>query len=268
MTIPVTPDVELPAARREPVPARRPWRRTGRQLLEAAFAGALLVASAPVWALVWLEARLHRRGCLVHEARVGRTRRRQHRRTAMSSITIDRRSIERRTQDLLGAPLMCARFVTDTGPVARWVGAHGLQTLPLLLNVIRCEMALVGPRPEQPDYVMRWLGALPGYERRFLVLPGLTGLAQVSGYSDSEPRGIARRAQYDLYYVDHRSWLLDVRTLARAAALLSRARTSGAPRSLRLDAPAVSAPISEDGTGGGTPAALSAGAPHVKGVTR
>src|SRR6185295_5707739 len=87
VTIPETPDVELPAARREPVPATRPWRRTGRQLLEAAVAAALLVACSPLWALVWFEARLRGRGCLVHEARVGRTRRRLHRRSAMSNIT-------------------------------------------------------------------------------------------------------------------------------------------------------------------------------------
>jgi protein involved in polysaccharide export with SLBB domain len=52
----------------------------------------------------------------------------------------------------------------------------------------------------------------------------MTGLAQVSGYSDTDPRGIARRAQYDLYYVDHCSLLLDVRTMARAL-LLAGSRT-------------------------------------------
>jgi hypothetical protein len=83
-------------------------------------------------------------------------------------------------------------------------------------------MALVGPRAETEEHVLRWKQAIPEYERRFTVLPGVTGLAQISGYSDSEAKGISRRAQYDLYYVDHRSLLLDIRTLVRTMSVVFR----------------------------------------------
>src|SRR5262249_34209492 len=152
--------------------------------------------------------------------------RRGARRGTMAPISIDRRSIERRTQDLLGEPFRAARFTTDRGPVGRWVARRGLATIPYLLNVIRYEMTWVGPRPESEDYVLRWKHIVPDYERRFIVLPGITGLAQVSGYGDADARDIARRAQYDLYYVDHRSLLLDVRTLMRTLMILLSGRRS------------------------------------------
>ena len=122
----------------------------------------------------------------------------------------------------MGEPVRCARFRADLGPIGHWLQAHTLDTLPFLLNVIRGELALVGPRPETEEHVLRWKHLVPDYERRFAVLPGVTGLAQISGYSDGEARSIARRAQYDLYYVDHRSLLLDVRTLARTSSVVLR----------------------------------------------
>ena len=221
--LPEEPVVELPGARQEPAPTSTPWRLTPRRMAEAAVASVLLALSSPLWAALWVENRLfHGQPLLVRESRIGLSRRRASRRSRRSAISIDRRSIERRTQDLLGIRLDCARFNTSCGPVGRWLERRALEALPFLLNVVRCEMALVGPRPETEEYVLRWKQVVPDYDRRFTVLPGMTGLAQVSGYSDLEPRGISRRAQYDLYYVDHRSLLLDLRTLAWAFLVLLR----------------------------------------------
>ena len=130
-------------------------------------------------------------------------------------------------------------------------------------------MAWVGPRPETEEYVLRWKHVLPGYERRFGVLPGMTGLAQVSGYSDTDPRGIARRAQYDLYYVDHCSLLLDVRTMARALLLAVRGQSpTPAPPNFesRSGTPSrLTDPAHVDGV---TTTYGVSQATHVKGVTR
>ena len=87
----------------------------------------------------------------------------------------------------------------------------------------------MGPRPETEEYVLRWKHVVPDYDRRFCTLPGMTGLAQLSGYPDTDMRGIARRAQYDLFYVDHRSLLLDVRTLAWAFMVVLRGVPTPAP---------------------------------------
>jgi len=211
--------VELPSAAPPPArlqPADREWPDLLRGWAEAALAMLLIAATSPLWALVALEARrAGQRDFLTRETRIGMTRRRHARRTLRREAAIDRRSIERRTQDLMGSPIACARFRTDLGAVGRWVAARRLDKLPFLLNVIRGEMALVGPKPEKEELVLRWSGQIPDYARRFTVLPGLTGLAQVSGCPDSDAEGVAKRVQYDLYYIDHRSPLLDLRTLFR-----------------------------------------------------
>ncbi len=221
---PASPVVELPATVSAP-PARS--RNTRPRAASRAVMGSLavlgLALSAPLWALLWLEAR--RRGehtVLTHEMRVGRTRRRRPCPALAGGPPIDRRRSERRSQDLLGQPLRCARFRSDLGPVSRWVGRRRLDTLPFLLNVLRGEMTLVGPAAEQKEFVARRQSLVPDYARRFTVLPGVTGLAQVSECPDADADGMVRRIHYDLFYVDHRSLLLDLRTLGRTVAVLAR----------------------------------------------
>ena len=114
------------------------------------------------------------------------------------------------TQDLFGVRLRCLVFRDDLGPFGRWLARRHLERLPQLLNVLRGEMALVGPRPETQDAVLRWQGSSPEYGRRFTVLPGITGLSQLSGCADADPVGVGCRIQYDLYYVKHRSLILDL----------------------------------------------------------
>ena len=229
---PETPLVALPAAVSplRLVPERSGWTESLRTILEGATALAMLAVTSPLWALMWLEAgRLRQGSFLSHETRIGCTRRRVQRRTVRNKAPIDRRSNDRRIEDLLGERISCARFRSDLGPVSRWAYRHRLSTLPYLLNVIRGEMALVGPRPEREDRVKRWKGSIPEYERRFAVLPGVTGLAQVSSCGDRDLEEVKRRTQYDLYYVEHRSPLLDLRTLFRTLSVLT-----GAPRSVAV----------------------------------
>lgn len=83
--------------------------------------------------------------------------------------------------------------------------------VPQLLNVLRGEMSLVGPRPEIPELVAQYP---PAYHARHTVLPGITGLAQINGRSDLT---YAQTIAYDLSYVRHRSDGLDLRILARTA---------------------------------------------------
>lgn len=102
--------------------------------------------------------------------------------------------------------------ITSVGRVLR--EAH-LDELPQVLNVLRGELSVVGPRPEQPHYVEELVAKLPFYELRHLVRPGLTGWAQVNyGYAGNESDSL-EKLQYDFYYLRRQSLLLDVRILVR-----------------------------------------------------
>src|SRR3954447_1447426 len=102
--------------------------------------------------------------------------------------------------------------VTRVGRVIRHCR---LDELPQLLNVLKGEMSLVGPRPERPEFVPALAAALPGYEGRHAVKPGLTGSAQVEqGYAASV-EDAAEKLRHDLYYVENRSLGLDLLVLAR-----------------------------------------------------
>lgn len=84
-----------------------------------------------------------------------------------------------------------------------------LDELPNLINVLRGEMALVGPRPDAWEHSTAYIRTIPFYDRRFAVLPGITGLAQVrSGYAD-DYQSVCRKARLDAIYVRNRSLRMD-----------------------------------------------------------
>jgi lipopolysaccharide/colanic/teichoic acid biosynthesis glycosyltransferase len=95
-----------------------------------------------------------------------------------------------------------------------------LDELPQLVNVMRGEMSLVGPRPEQPAFVDRLERMLPFYQRRHLMRPGITGWAQIRcGYAGSDV-GSAWKLCHDLYYAKHRSIGVDLLILCETFATL------------------------------------------------
>ena len=106
-------------------------------------------------------------------------------------------------------------------PVGGFLRRTRLDELPQLWNVLRGEMSLVGPRPERPGFVARYLEEVPGYAERFLVPPGLTGLAQVNGEYDSSPQN---KLRYDLAYLANWSLSLDLSILFRTAKIVLTSR--------------------------------------------
>jgi lipopolysaccharide/colanic/teichoic acid biosynthesis glycosyltransferase len=109
------------------------------------------------------------------------------------------------------------RWSMPGDPRITWIGhilrrTH-LDELPQLLNVLRGEMGLIGPRPERPEFVAELELALPHYNHRHTVLPGVTGLAQVQLPPDTELESVRRKLAHDLYYIEHLSPWLDLRIL-------------------------------------------------------
>ena len=102
--------------------------------------------------------------------------------------------------------------ITRFGRVLR--RAH-LDELPQMWNVLRGDLSLVGPRPEQPHYVRELSEKLPFYELRHVVQPGVTGWAQVKYRYASSESDAFEKLQYDLFYLRHQSMTLDLRIISR-----------------------------------------------------
>ena len=97
--------------------------------------------------------------------------------------------------------------------IGRWLRATRLDELPQLLNVLLGQMSLVGPRPERLEFVQQYARAIPLYERRLNVKPGITGWSQVHLKYDSRADQISTKLSYDFFYIEHMSLPLDMKIL-------------------------------------------------------
>ncbi len=109
-------------------------------------------------------------------------------------------------------PRWTARDDPRVTRVGRWLRRTSLDELPQLFNVLRGEMALVGPRPERPELIDRFRDDWRGYMLRQHVKAGITGWAQVNGFRGDT--SLRKRLQYDLFYIRHWSIGFDLRILA------------------------------------------------------
>jgi lipopolysaccharide/colanic/teichoic acid biosynthesis glycosyltransferase len=116
-------------------------------------------------------------------------------------------------RDAAGALLPDADRLTSLG---RFLRASSIDELPELVNVLRGEMSIVGPRPLLTEYLDRYT---PEQMRRHDVRPGVTGLVQVSGRN---ALSWDEKFALDVWYVDHRTFLLDLRIIARTVAVVLR----------------------------------------------
>jgi lipopolysaccharide/colanic/teichoic acid biosynthesis glycosyltransferase len=114
--------------------------------------------------------------------------------------------------------------------VGKWLRMMRIDELPQLMNVVRGDLSLVGPRPELPALASQYNARIPYYNARYLVAPGLTGWAQVR--HDSHPHhgtDIAEtkmKLSYDLYYLKHRSLILDLFIMLQTVRIMLTARGS------------------------------------------
>ena len=99
--------------------------------------------------------------------------------------------------------------------IGQWLRQYSFDELPQLINVLRGDMSLVGPRPHAVDHHEYYTQHIRHYERRLSVLPGLTGLAQIAGYRGETPRlsDMQQRFDQDYLYILQQSYRLDTKIL-------------------------------------------------------
>jgi lipopolysaccharide/colanic/teichoic acid biosynthesis glycosyltransferase len=182
------------------------WYVGCKMALEWAFALLLLVLTGPVILLTGLIVKLTSPGpAFYSQTRLGR-RGKPFRIHKVRTMT---HNCEKTTG---------ATWAKANDPRITWVGYYlrksHLDELPQLINVLRGEMSIVGPRPERPEFIPGLEQAVPHYSDRLLVRPGVTGLAQVQLPADTDLGSVRRKLAYDLYYIRHINLWLDGRLIA------------------------------------------------------
>jgi lipopolysaccharide/colanic/teichoic acid biosynthesis glycosyltransferase len=197
------PRVAGPAAVARPL--RHRWYPPCKALADFLLAALLCVPALPVVLLAALAVRLTSRGPAFYtQIRVGRRGR---------PFTIYKlRTMVHNCESLTG-PRWCLPGDPRVTPVGWLLRVSHLDELPQLLNVLRGDMSLIGPRPERPEFIPELERAVPAYPQRLAVRPGVTGLAQVHLPPDTDLDSVRRKLAYDLYYIRHLGPWLDLRLL-------------------------------------------------------
>lgn len=183
------------------------WRLALKRIVDLSIGVSLLVVFSPVMAVIALLIRLDSKGpALFVQERTGlfgRTFRMYKFRTMVQNAESLTGPVWAQSED--------DPRLTQLGRILR--RTH-LDELPQLINVVLGHMSLVGPRPERLCFVEQLAQAIPAYDRRLYVRPGMTGLAQVHYRYDQTLADVKRKLRFDLLYVRRMCLMLDVRILA------------------------------------------------------
>jgi lipopolysaccharide/colanic/teichoic acid biosynthesis glycosyltransferase len=188
-------------------------------------AGLMLVAASPIMLLAALAIRLSSPGPIFYmQTRVGIDRRwnrmravRERRREDLGGVpfTIYKFRSMRVDAELNGQAVWATQNDDRVTAVGRFMRKSRIDELPQLLNVIKGDMNIVGPRPERPSIFVRLREQVDDYPLRQRVRPGITGLAQISNPYDRDLDDVRRKVHFDVEYMKRQGVLEDVRIMAR-----------------------------------------------------
>ncbi len=193
----------------------RSWQFAVKHASDRVFAATMLVLLAPALALIALIVRLTTPGpVLYRQERVGRDGR-SFRLLKFSSMRPGAAQVDQALIDRLEIAGLGPGGIEGEDrrtPFGRFLRRSGLDELPQLVNVLRGEMSIVGPRPERPEFADRFGERIRRYDDRHLVRAGITGWAQVNGLRGQT--SIAERIEWDNWYIQNWSLGLDLLTVA------------------------------------------------------
>jgi lipopolysaccharide/colanic/teichoic acid biosynthesis glycosyltransferase len=177
-----------------------------RRAFDIVVAGGALLVASPVLLAAMLAIRVESRGGAIYrQRRVGKDGRPFDVLKLRTMVT---------GAEHMGAGLAVSEGDTRITRIGRLLRRTSLDELPNLVNVLRGEMAIVGPRPTVPVQVDRYTDRQRG---RLAVKPGITGWAQVNGRTELP---WDERIELDLWYIEHRSWRLDLQIIWRTARMV------------------------------------------------
>jgi sugar transferase (PEP-CTERM system associated) len=160
------------------------------------------VVALPVIVLVAILVRLTSPGpVLYRQSRVGKA--------GVNFTVLKFRSMYQDAEAVTGA-IWAVKDDPRITPLGRWLRKLRLDELPQLMNVLRGDMSIVGPRPERPEFVDVFFKQIPYYRQRMVVRPGITGWAQINYKYGNTLDDTILKLEYDLYYIKNLTFSLDV----------------------------------------------------------
>lgn len=182
------------------LPLDDPWNRVLKRSFDFIMAGLMTLAFLPFGIIIVFAIKLSSKGPVFYlQERVGR----DGRVFKLLKFRTMRRDAEKET-----GPVWAQKEDARRTGIGKFLRRWNLDELPQLLNVLKGEMSLVGPRPERPHFVDQFRESVPRYMARHKIKSGLTGWAQVHGLRGNT--SIQERVKYDIYYMENWSLLLDI----------------------------------------------------------
>ena len=183
------------------------WEQSTKRLLDILFSLVVLTAGLPLWLGLALAVRLTSRGPAIYrQKRVGRVGR---------HFTMYKFRTMRENAEASTGPVWAKKDDPRYTALGRWLRKMRLDEVPQLWNVLRGDMSLIGPRPERPYFVEKFVSSVPLYNRRHRVRPGITGWAQVMWHYDRSLEDVMQKLKYDLFYIENMSLRMDFKILFR-----------------------------------------------------
>lgn len=184
-----------------------------KRLFDFIFGILLLIISLPFWPLIATVIKLESRGKAFYtQTRVGQSGR--------PFKMVKFRSMIRDAEK--DGPKMTSRKDSRITKFGNFLRKSRLDELPQLWNIIKGEMSFVGPRAERPEFHQELKSEIPFYQERYLIKPGLSGWAQIKyGYGSSVEDNF-EKVQYDLYYIENRSFIFDLSIILKTINIILR----------------------------------------------
>lgn len=203
-----------------------------------------MVLATPFFMVVPILIKLDSPGPVFYrQERVGKNRRRDGQPGVDIPVRKEMRISDRRKKHGFGKPFMVIKFRTmfnnaekDSGPVwtrkkdpritrvGAFLRATRIDEITQLFNVLKGDMSLVGPRPEREFFIEKLKNHIDGYEKRLLVKPGLTGLAQVEHKYDESEEDVKLKVKYDIDYIHDLKILLDLKIILKTVIVVLTAK--------------------------------------------
>lgn len=192
-------DIPLVTLTKELVPA---WVSLIKSVFDRVVAFLLLLLTSPIFLIISLLVKLSSPGPVIFkQERIGKDQK--------IFYQLKFRTMVQNAEEMTG-PVLATENDPRITRIGHFLRRYRLDELPQLVNILEGNMSFVGPRPERPYFVEKFKKTIPGYAERFRIKPGLTGLAQVNG---SYATTAANKLKYDLIYIYHQSFILDLKIL-------------------------------------------------------